>query len=417
MLPGMAERTGTVESAAAATGLGERGAVFTTARHIPAPVAWAAVGVGAGAGLLLALANAYVVAALLVPAALIGLAVARHRLQPAGGRRWLVLYQHGMAELAAPPSGGRKQLRLIRWDDVTGVVPDAMRADAWVLTIAGPPDQPAPVVRLADLTPAPKLSAELQRHLPALTWPVERSGSRVRVALTAAGFAALALLPAVVPAARGITRRDAAQTATQPAVPAISSRTTTAGPPVRSAPSSESAGASPGIQALPMPTSTAGFHPVCQGAAIVPDAPLYAGPPPHLAYAPAPTLIDREFYASTPDQVQVVVCTKTSEGGRVRTCMYRDPDGTPISQTLVKTTWTVTIREARTGPCDRRRHLRGRGHLVHPVAGVRLLVAAADVREKPAQPGDAAAGVRARRQVPARHSMNGSESRRTLRAN
>src|SRR6266536_6023714 len=288
MLPGMAERTGTVESAAAATGLGERGAVFTTARHIPAPVAWAAVGVGAGAGLLLALANAYVVAALLVPAALIGLAVARHRLQPAGGRRWLVLYQHGMAELAAPPSGGRKQLRLIRWDDVTGVVPDAMRADAWVLTIAGPPDQPAPVVRLADLTPAPKLSAELQRHLPALTWPVERSGSRVRVALTAAGFAALALLPAVVPAARGITRRDAAQTATQPAVPAISSRTTTAGPPVRSEPSSESAGASPGSRHCPCRRAPPGSTPCVRAPRSCPTRPRTPARRPTLRTHPRP---------------------------------------------------------------------------------------------------------------------------------
>ncbi len=352
---GVVEGMGTVDGAAAEAGLGERGAAFTTVRHIPAPVAWAAVGAAAVAGLLLALARAYVVAALLVPAAVIGLAVARYRLQPTGGRRWLVLYRRGMAELATPPSGGRRQLRLIRWDDVTGVVPDATRADAWVLIIAGPPDQPTPVVRLADLTPASKLGAELRRHLPALTWPVERPGTRVRVALTAAGFAALALLPALVPAARGITRRDAGQTATQPAVPATSIRPMTAGPPVRSAsPSASSSGAadaSPGIQALPMPTSTAGFHPVCQGTAIVPDAPPYAGPPPHLAYAPAPTLIDREFYASTPDQVQVVVCTKTSEvpGGRVRTCTYRDTDGTRISQTLVKTTWAVTIREARTG--------------------------------------------------------------------
>jgi hypothetical protein len=351
---GMVEGTGTVDEAAAAVGLGERGGAFTAVQHIPVPVAWAVVGAAAVTGLLLSFARAYIVAALLVPAALIGLAVVRYRLAPSGGRRRLMLYQHGMAEVVTPP-GGPPRLRLIRWDDVSGLAADATRADARVLTVAGPPDQPAATVRLADLTPAATLRAALRRHLPALPWPAERSGTTGRAALAAAGFAALALLPVLVPAARGVADRDVAQTATQPTAPATSNQTSTAGQPTRTpSPSgsvSGSAGAPSGFRELPMPTSTAGYHAVCEGNAVVPGAPPYAGPPPHLAYAPAPTFIDREYYAGTASEVQVVVCIKTSAvpGGRVRTCNYRFTDGTSASQTMVRTTWEVTLREARTG--------------------------------------------------------------------
>jgi hypothetical protein len=130
---GMVEGTGTVDEAAAAVGLGKRGGAFTAVQHIPLPVAWAVVGAAAVTGLLLSFARAYIVAALLVPAALIGLAVVRYRLAPSGGRRRLMLYQHGTAEVVTPP-GGRVRTCNYRFTDGTSASQTMVRT-TWEVTL------------------------------------------------------------------------------------------------------------------------------------------------------------------------------------------------------------------------------------------------------------------------------------------
>ena len=349
----MAGSRGAIDKAAAAAGLGRAGGTFSSVRHIPPKAVWAAVGGATACGLLLGITGAYLIALLVVPIVLIILAVVRYRTTPVGGQRWLMLYEYGMADLAPPTVGGPAQLRLVRWSDVTGVVLDPARPDAYALTLAAPAGQPSPLVRLADLTPAASLRAGLARHLPAVPW---RAGLRGQtgVALTALGFAALAILPALVPVARSMTPRQTAETATSPtATRAYEPRpgTSVTGMPAASPSPAPPTATSATMQALPMPSITEGFYDVCKGTAMVPDAPAYAGPPPHRVYAPVPSYVKRAWWANVPSRVQLVVCTETSHqpGTKIRTCRYRFSDGTSIVQQLIKATWAVTIREARTG--------------------------------------------------------------------
>src|SRR5581483_1687309 len=107
----MAGVSGAIDQAAAAAGLGRPEATFWSLRRVPPAVAWATVGAAAVWGLLLATVGAYLIALLVVPIALIILAVVRYRIAPDGGRRWLMLYEHGLVEVTAPPAAPR----LIRW--------------------------------------------------------------------------------------------------------------------------------------------------------------------------------------------------------------------------------------------------------------------------------------------------------------
>ncbi|HEU4422773.1 MAG TPA: hypothetical protein VFR67_09580 [Pilimelia sp.] len=346
----MAGSRGAIDEAAAAAGLGRPGATFWSVRHIPPKAVWAAVGGAAAWGIVLGITGVYLIAPLVVPVVLIILAVVRHRATPVGGRRWLMLYEHGMAELAPPTVSGPARLRLVRWSDVTGVVLDPARPDTYALTLAAPAGQSPPLVRLADLTPAARLRTGLARHVPGVPW---RAGFRGQtgVALTALGLAALAILPAVVPVARAMTPRQAAETAARPtdtrAYEPSATANVTAMPTAPASPAPPTAT----MRALPMPANTDGFYDVCRGTAMVPDAPAYSGPPPHPVYAPVPSYVKRAWWANVPSRVQLVVCTETSRrpGTKVRTCPYRSSDGTLLVQQLIKATWTVTIREARTG--------------------------------------------------------------------
>jgi hypothetical protein len=344
---------GPIDEAAAAAGLGRPGGTFWSVRRIPPTAVWAAVGGAAAWGMVLAITGAYLIAPLVVPIVLIILAVVRYRTTPVGGRRWLMLYEHGMAELAPPAAGGPARLRLVRWSDVTGVVLDQGRPDAYALTLAAPTGQPSPLIRLADLTPTARLRAGLARHLPGVPW---RAGLRAQtgVALTALGLAALAILPALVPVARAMRPQQTAEstswpTATRPYEPSAATGVT--GTPAASASPATPTATSGSMRALPMPAITDGFYNVCKGTTMVPDAPAYSGPPPHRVYAPAPSYVKRAWWANVPSRVQLVVCTETRDrpGTKVRTCPYRFRDGTSIAQRLIKATWTVTIREARTG--------------------------------------------------------------------
>jgi hypothetical protein len=310
----MAGSRGPIDQAAAAAGLGRPGGTFRNLRYIPPTVAWAAVGGAAVWGLLLAVTGAYLIAPLVVPVVLIILAVVRYRATPAGGRRWLMLYEQGLAEVASSPTGGPAQVRLVRWSEVTD---------------AG--------VRLADFAPAGKLRASLAPHVPSLPRPAGTG-----VALTALGFVALAILPALVPVARTLPSRPTADVITFP--------TFSPSPSLFSSPT-PSLSPSATVLPLPMPTNTEAFYDVCKGTAFFPAAPAYAGPPPHLIYATIPTYTDPDWWANVPAKIQLAVCTETSltPGTKIRKCPYRFDDGTLLVQQLVKATWTVTIREARTG--------------------------------------------------------------------
>ncbi len=329
-----------IDQEAAAAGLGRRSGTFVSQRHIAPGVAWALVGGAAVLGIVLAAAQVYAVAAVLVPIALIALATVRYRVTPDGGRRWLMLFEHGMAEVAPPPEGGQRLLRLIRWSEVAGVVPDQARPGSYALTVDGD----APPVRLADLSPAVDLRRGLARHVPDVPWPTGVGRGHGRVVLTALGFAALAVLPALVPIVSPPASRTAA-TATATASVAGSSPSAAAS---RSA--SASPTPSPTVQVLPLPTTTVGFYQVCRGTATFPSAPAFAGPPPHPVYFPVPWFGEESWHADRPADVQLVVCTKRStEGGaKVRSCTYQTSDG-PFTQDLIKTTWTITLVEARTG--------------------------------------------------------------------
>lgn len=305
----MAGSRGPIDQAAAAAGLGRPGGTFRNVRSIPPAVAWALVGGAAAWGLLLSISGASVVAPLVVPVVLIILVVVRYRATPAGGRRWLMLYEHGLAEVASSPMGGPAQVRLVRWSDV-------------------------PDMRLADFVPAGRLRAALAPHAPLPPRP-----ARTGMAL---GFAALAILPALVPVARTLPSRPIADVITFPS--ALPSASPSPSPSPSLSPSAS-------VLPQPLPSTTDGFYDVCKGTAFFPAAPAYAGPPPHLIYPTIPTYTDPDWWASTPDKIQLVVCTDTSEkpGTKIRKCPYRFTDGTVLVQQLVKATWTVTIREARTG--------------------------------------------------------------------
>jgi hypothetical protein len=306
-------------------------------------------------GLLLAVIGAYVIAPLVVPIVLIILAVVRYRVSPVGGRRWLMLYDDGMVELTRAPDAGPGRLRLVRWSEVVGAAPDPARPGASALTIVAPAGGPASLVRLADLSPAAKLRRSLTRQLPHVSWPTDWPPGHGRVALTALGFAALAILPALVPIARTVASRPTADTTAGTVVgPTPSTAATPIGSPTAAAPSAvpstTPSTSSPVVQVLPLPSTTDGFYDVCKGPAAFPDARPYSGPPPHLLYFPVPSFGDRSWQAAQPSAVQLVVCTdrSTISGAKVRNCTYQTSDG-PFTQQLTKTTWTVTVFEARTG--------------------------------------------------------------------
>jgi hypothetical protein len=340
-----------IDGAAAAAGLGRPSGTFGSLRYVSPKVAWAAVGGAAVWGLLMTVNGAYVIAPLVVPIVLIILAVVRYRVSPVGGRRWLMLYEHGIVELARTPDADQGRLRLVRWSEVAGVAPDPVRPGAYALTVVAPAGEPASPVRLADLSPAAKLRSRLTRHLPHVSWPTDWPPRHGRVALTTLGFAALAILPALVPIVRMAAPRLAADTATGTVVgPTPSTAGSPIGSPAVAAPSATPSTSSPAVPVLPMPSTTDGFYEACRVSATFPDARPYSGPPPHLVYFPVPWFGDRSWQAAEPSAVQLVVCTdrRTNSGAKVRNCTYQTSDG-PFTQQLIKTTWTVTIFEARTG--------------------------------------------------------------------
>jgi hypothetical protein len=299
----------------------------------------------------MAVIGAYVIAPLVVPIVLVILAVVRYRVSPMGGRRWLMLYEHGMVELTKTPDAGQGRLRLVRWNEVVEAAPDPGRPGAYALTIAAPAGEPASPVRLADFSPAAKLRSSLTRHLPHVSWPTDRPPGHGRVALTALGFAALAILPALVPVVRTAASRPTADTTTETVVgPTPSTAASPIGSPTAAAPSATPGTSSPAVQVLPVPSTTDGFYEACKGPATFPNARPYSGPPPHLVYFPVPSFGDWSWRAAEPSAVQLIVCTdrSTKSGTKVRNCTYQTSDG-PFTQQLIKTTWTVTLFEARTG--------------------------------------------------------------------
>jgi hypothetical protein len=332
-----------IDQVAAAAGLGRPSGTFGTLRYIPPKVAWAVVGGAAVWGVLMAVIGAYVIATLVVPIVLIILAVIRYRATPVGGRRWLMLYEHGMAEVT--PDAGKG--RLVRWSEVAEAAPDPARPGSYALTIAATAGEPASPVRLADLSPAAKLRSSLARHLPHLPWPTGRPRGHGRVALTALGFAALAILPTLVPVVRTATSRQTAESTAETNVwPTPSTAASRIESPTAAAPHTSS----PAVRILPMPSTTVGFYEVCKGAVMFPNAPPFSGPPPHLVYFPVPSFGDWSWRATKPGDVQLIVCTKrsTRSGTKVRSCTYQTSDG-PLTQQLIKTTWTITLFEVRTG--------------------------------------------------------------------
>lgn len=336
-----------IDQAAAAAGLGRPSGAFGSLRYIPPKLAGAVVVGAAVWGVLMAVAGVYVIALLVVPVVLILLVVVRYRVTPIGGRRWLMLYEHGMAELT--PDAGQTRGRMVRWSEVAEVAADPARPGSFVLTIAAPAGEPAVPVRLADLSPAAKLHRSLARHLPHRPWPAGRPHGPGRVALTALGLAALVVLPVLVPVVRtAASRRGAETTAETVSWPTSSIAASRPGSPT--AAGSSPAAPSPTVRILPMPDTIDGFYAVCKGAAMFPSAPPFSGPPPHRVYFPAPRFGDESWRATEPSDVQLVVCTKsdTRSGAKVRSCTYQTSDG-PFTQQLTKTTWTVTLFEARTG--------------------------------------------------------------------
>jgi hypothetical protein len=331
-----------IDRAAAEAGLGRPTGMYGSLRYIPPKVAWAAVGGAAAWGVLMAVVGAYVIAPLVVPIALIILAVVRYRVTPLGGRRWLMLYEHGMAEVTQTADVARGGLRLVRWSEVTEAVPDPARPGSYALATAGP------LVRLADLSPAAKLRGTLARHLPHAPWPTGQPSGHGRLALTALGFAALVILPALVPVVRTATARQTAETTADSVVRPTSSVTTSRA--ASPSPAASSAVPSPTVRILPMPTTTVGFYDACKDTVMFPSARAFSGPPPHPVYFPVPQFGDQSWQATKPDDVQLIVCTKrsTESGAKVRNCTYQTSDG-PYTQQLTKTTWTITIIEARTG--------------------------------------------------------------------
>jgi hypothetical protein len=299
---------------------------------------------------LLAVIGAYVIAPLVVPIVLIILAVVRYRTTPIGGRRWLMLYEHGMVEMTQIPNAGQGRLRLVRWSEVAEAVPDPARPGSYALTIAAPAGESVAPLRLADLSPAAKLRSSLTRYLPQVPWPAGQPRGHTRAALTAFGFAALAILPALVPVVRTATSRQNATSSTETVV---GSTPSTAASPIASptaAPSATADASSPTVRTLPMPSTTDGFYEACKGTVVFPDARPFSGPPPHLVYFPVPSFGDRSWQAAEPGAVQLIVCTdrSTQSGAKVRNCTYQTSDG-PFTQQLTKTTWTVRLFEARTG--------------------------------------------------------------------
>src|SRR5687767_11997068 len=140
----MAEARGASDQGAAATGLGRPSGAFGNVRYISPTVAWVVVGGAAVCGILMAVAGAYVIALLAVPIVLFALVVVRYRVTPVGGRRWLLLYEHGMADVTRTPGGGQSGLRVVRWREVTAAVPDPARPGSYALTVAAVAGEPAP---------------------------------------------------------------------------------------------------------------------------------------------------------------------------------------------------------------------------------------------------------------------------------
>jgi hypothetical protein len=334
-----------IDQAAAAAGLGRRTGTFWSLRHLPPKVVWGVVDGAALWAFLLGFSSAYLLTPLLVPVALIVLAFIRYRVPPDGGRRWLVLYEHGMAELTPSPDGGQGRLRLIRWSELTGAVPDPARRGTYAVTVAPAGDAPAPPVLLADLDPAARLRRGLAGHLPHVPWPTGVTHEHCRMALTALGFAALAILPSLVPIARTQQAADAYDDSLVWPTPIVTaSRAASPTPPASPIVSS------PTVRILPLPTTTVGFYDMCKGAVTFPSAPAYSGAPPHPLYFPVPWFGDESWHATRPGDVQLIVCTKrsTDGGATIRSCAYQTSDG-PYTQQLIKTTWTITLFEARTG--------------------------------------------------------------------
>jgi hypothetical protein len=349
IVPGMAEARGASDQRAAATGLGRPSGAFGNVRYIPPKVAWAVVGGAAACGILMAVVGAYVIALLAVPIALLALAVVRYRVTPVGGRRWLLLYEHGMAEVTRTPGGVQSGLRVVHWREVTAAVPDPARPGSYALTVAAAAGEPAPPVTLADFGPAAKLRGRLARHLPQVPWPTGVTRGHSRVALTALGFTALAVVPALVPIVRTTASPPAAtntaETVTRPTPSVATSRAESPTAAASSAPSS------PAVRILPLPSDMVDFYDACKGPVMFPSAPPFSGPPPHRVSFPVPPSFgDKSWRATQPSDVQLIVCTKRSaqSGATVRNCTYQTSDG-PFTQQLTKTTWTITLFEARTG--------------------------------------------------------------------
>jgi hypothetical protein len=222
-----------------------------------------------------------------------------------------LLYEHGMVEVTQTPDAGQGRLRLVRWSEVAEAAPDAARPGSYALTIAATAGEPASPVRLADLSPAAKLRSSLARHLPHVPWPIGRPRGHGRVALTALGFAALAILPALGPVVRTATSRQTAETTAETVVwPTPSTAASRIGSPTAAAPLAAPAASSPAVRIRPVPSTTEGFYEACKGTVMFPNARPFSGPPPHLLYFPVPSLGDESWRATKPSDVQLIVCTK-----------------------------------------------------------------------------------------------------------
>jgi hypothetical protein len=145
-----------VQEVAAQNQLGRVDRSFDNHRRPSTPVVGTVVGVAALAATVAGFAGQAAVAIALGPLTLLGIAAYAWLLPPPGGRRWVVLYEHGLIDTRPPAT------RAVRWDDVSEV---EHGPDGTVLTARqGGPDETARVW-LGGLGAPDRVAAAVDRHV------------------------------------------------------------------------------------------------------------------------------------------------------------------------------------------------------------------------------------------------------------
>jgi hypothetical protein len=377
-----------VAAAAAAAEFGRLEAVHRSRRFVPWPVVWTLTGAAAGLAVLAGGARLGVLAVGLVPLALLGIG-GYLLLPPAGGRRWVALYEHGLVQ-AVPGAGW---VRAVPWADVVAVESGPLAGDLELVLAPGRPPGPLRGWFAAFGESAPLL-AGINRHVRPSgvgrdpTGPAVRAdelvglspaidGERLRLRRqqarrSLAGLVAVGLLPALLyPAYMTISPRPAAAGAAD-RVPAAAPASTPAAT-LDDTPTAEPTTPTPTARptATPMPTldtpaDVSGYDKFCHGWTF-PGAAAYAGRGPHpieFADITPDFLPDSDLPAAPrgwstrdPRAVQLVACVTKTPGPVVRNCRYRDL-AQPVPLRWLD--FSITIRTAGTGRQLARIRVRGR---------------------------------------------------------